>query len=1239
MPFRRRPDLYLPSSFRGYDPPTNHGGQSVTVEPDLRPGGALALGEHLGLVLDRLGDGITVQGPGGELVYANEAGARLCGYGSPEELLAAPLSEVMLRFELFDENGDPFAPGDLPGQLALDGKHPPEVLIRVRERDTEATRWSLVNAFPITGAAGGVLYAVNLFRDVTDRTDAARRLRFLADASGVLASSLDYEEILVQIAQLAVPTIADWCIVWVVDDDGELRTLTFAHGDSEQVRIAEETSGGYPPGGRAVEQVIDSGKPLLVPEITDAFLVESARDEEHLALLRHADLRSFLAVPLAGRDHVYGALGLLAIRGSPRFGEGDLELAADLGRRAAATIETALLLRRTEETAERAELQNEVGRVLSEATDEATAVDRILESVCRALDWDAGQLWRFDEDGVTLRADRLWRRPGVETEAFELASREHAVVRGTGLPGRVWEAGELVWVPDVLADPHFARGAAAEEAGLHGALAFPLLLAGEVVGVVEFLSRELRDPEPPLAATLSAIGSQLGLFLARVQAEQAREQLLGSERNARAAAEEAARMLSKLEEVTQAALRHVVSGDVLDEMLRQITRLLDSDTSAILLLDEEGKFLTVRAALGFDREIDHAVPIPFGEGMAGRVAASATPVVIRDLARVELASPHLRERGIKSLVAIPIMVGEQVIGVAHAGSIETGHFEEVDMRLLRLMADRIALAITQSQAYEDERRARHEAELAHRRLAFLAEASTLLATSLDYESTLGAVARLAVPHLADWCVVDVAVDSSRLERIAVAHIDPDKIGLVTELQRRWPSQETDPIGPYAVLRSGTPELAPAIPEEMLVQTTHDDEHLQVVRDLGIRSYMCVPMWGRDRVLGAVTFVTAESERSYTEADLALAEELARRAAVAVENAMLYRQVEERARAARVLDAVGDGVFLIDSRGIIGLWNPAAETITGLKAEEVVGRQAAEAVPAWETIAPRVPVVSEVDRAVARAETVPLELGERELWLSISGVGFADGTVYAFRDLTQERVLEELKAEFVSTVSHELRTPLAAVYGAAMTLRRRDFAADEEQRDKLLGLIVSEAERLATIVNDILWASRLDAESMRFAIQSCDAEALAQSVIDAANVHRPPNVELVLQSPDGLPGVAGDPDKIRQVMANLLDNAVKYSPDGGRIEVELTASSASVRFAVHDEGLGVPPAEQRRIFEKFYRLDPNLTRGVGGTGLGLYICRELVHRMNGRLWVVSPRADGKGSTFAFELPAAQQAGAT
>jgi signal transduction histidine kinase len=668
--------------------------------------------------------------------------------------------------------------------------------------------------------------------------------------------------------------------------------------------------------------------------------------------------------------------------------------------------------------------------------------------------------------------------------------------------------------------------------------------------------------------------------------------------------------------------------------LLQILHVVKADTCAILLLDDERRFLTVRAARGFDAEIEGAVPIPFGEGMAGRVAALGKPVLIDDLSEVELASPHLRERGITSLVAIPIATDDRVIGVAHAGSTRPRYFGDEDVRLLRLMADRIALAVTQAQLYESERSARRDAEEAHRRLSFLAEASTILASSLDYESTLQAVARLVVPHLADWCAVDVTDSEERLARIAVAHAALPHDELLRRAGQLRPSEPHDPVGPFAVLRRGSSELAPHVPDDILGSLGGDDAGAEMLRQLGFASYMCVPLHGRDRVLGTILFASGEPGR-YAEGELALAEELARRAAVAVENALLYRQIEERAQAARVLAAVGDGVFLVDGRGVVRLWNAAAEAITGLPAAEVVGRPASEAIPGWAAVAGRVPV-SAPPGSGNRFEAVPLELPQGELWLSLSGVGFADGTVYAFRDLTQDRVLDELKAEFVATVSHELRTPLAAVYGAAMTLQRPDFRADGEQRDRLLGLIARESERLATIVDDILWAGHLDAESLQLSIQSCDAKELARGVIESAEVHRPANVELRLTSAEILPPVSGDPDKISQVLVNLLDNAVKYAPDGGCIEVELSVEAGHVRFSVHDPGLGVPPAEQRRIFEKFYRLDPNLTRGVGGTGLGLYICRELVRRMGGRIWVVSPRPGVKGSTFAFELPVARRA---
>jgi signal transduction histidine kinase len=263
--------------------------------------------------------------------------------------------------------------------------------------------------------------------------------------------------------------------------------------------------------------------------------------------------------------------------------------------------------------------------------------------------------------------------------------------------------------------------------------------------------------------------------------------------------------------------------------------------------------------------------------------------------------------------------------------------------------------------------------------------------------------------------------------------------------------------------------------------------------------------------------------------------------------------------------------------------------------------------------------------------VPVDVQGEERWLSISAVQFPGGTVYAFRDLTDERAVDQLKSDFVATVSHELRTPLSAIYGAALTLKRDDVQLEESQRDGLLDVVASEADRLARIVNDILWASRLDSGQMGVSIESCDAVKIASQIVNVVRAHAPENIDLVLEAPDGLPAVATDPDKLRQVLTNLVDNAVKYSPDGGRVLVAVSHTGKRIRFRVEDPGLGIPPSEQTRIFEKFFRLDPGMTRGVGGTGLGLYICRELVYRMHGRIWVSS---DGRsGSTFNVELPVA------
>jgi PAS domain S-box-containing protein len=398
--------------------------------------------------------------------------------------------------------------------------------------------------------------------------------------------------------------------------------------------------------------------------------------------------------------------------------------------------------------------------------------------------------------------------------------------------------------------------------------------------------------------------------------------------------------------------------------------------------------------------------------------------------------------------------------------------------------------------------------------------------------------------------------------------------------------------------------------------------------------MCVPLVSGGRTLGSISFVSGESGRRFGTGDLAFAEELARQAAAAVDNAQLYAEAENRAQAARALASVADGVFLLDAAGVVRLWNAAAEAITGLRAESLLGRRADEALPGWAEVTDRVPLAGSPGPAGSRAESVPLEIDGRELWLSITGVELDEGAVYAFRDLTEERAVEKMKSDFVATVSHELRTPLAAIYGSALTVRRRDLALDDELRERLLTVIAEESTRLAEIIDDLLLASHLDSGGLEADVQSCDARRLAQGVLDAAGTHLPERVSLVLDAPKRLPRVAADPGQLRQVLANVVDNAVKYSPDGGEVRLELEPRDGRMRFAVRDSGLGIPSKEQARIFEKFYRLDPNMTRGIGGTGLGLYICRELVRRVGGRIWVESEI--GKGSTFFVELPLADGA---
>jgi PAS domain S-box-containing protein len=512
-----------------------------------------------------------------------------------------------------------------------------------------------------------------------------------------------------------------------------------------------------------------------------------------------------------------------------------------------------------------------------------------------------------------------------------------------------------------------------------------------------------------------------------------------------------------------------------------------------------------------------------------------------------------------------------------------------------------------------------------RRLDFLREAGQLLAASLDYKTATQRVAELAVRDYADWCVVDVTEDGSPLRRIALARAE-----LLQQGSSAGPEPEPEPAV-LEVVESGAAKVIPALGE-----SAKGEEKPQLLSGIEARTSICVPLRSQKRTLGALTLARTESREVFGADDVALAEDFAARIALGIDRGHLFREVEERRDAQRVLQHVADGILLIDRGGIVRLWNPAAEAITSIRVGEIVGKSAADSIPGWREAVDSVPVSATPDPGHAEV-VIPVDTKRGERWISISGVEFFGGTVYAFRDLTEVRHLEELKADFIATASHELRTPLAAVYGAAQTLLRHDFALDEGGRDRFVSLIAEESERLGRIVNEILLANQLDAGRLDLGSEPFDAVEVVERVVEATRVHAPPEISLEVVVADEVPRVFADRDKARQVLVNLIENAIKYSPDGGRVEIGVQSRDTEVRFHVKDEGMGIPPEEQSRVFEKFYRLDPQMTRGVGGTGLGLYICDELVGRMGGRIWVEGNK--DKGSTFFFDLPADEAATAS
>jgi PAS domain S-box-containing protein len=995
------------------------------------------------------------------------------------------------------------------------------------------------------------------------------RLRRLLEASSTLLGSLSVEKVLPEVLDLARRTLAaDAYALWQLDEDNKRWEIAIHSGLSEDY-VA------HAPGTIKSDSDVSYDAPIVAEDIAEAEWLTPEHRRAHAA----AGTQSMLAVALRHDERVFGTLAFYY--GEPhQFTEAEKSAAWTLGNLAAVAIRTAELYEIQRRRADDRKFVADASEQLATSLDyEATLANVAALAVPGFADWCTIDM--LDEGGAIKRLTVAHVDPAKVRWANELVEKYPPdpdapygvpnVIR-TGRPELFTEIADELLVEAAADQPELLE--ILRELGLKSMICVPLSARDKAFGAITFVSAETgrRYDEADLATAQD---------LARSAATAVDNALLFRE--------------------AEAARRHA------QESLAVVDSVFAAAPVGLAFMDTNFRYARVNDALA----LINGLPADEHYGRTLREVLGDLADEIEPLHRqvIETGEPRLNL---------------QVTGQTAAAPGQDRNWLVSYYPVRNLADETIGVGVVLMDVTEREQ-ARAAAEAATERLGVLAEASQQLASTLDYETTLANLASLLVPRYADWYAVDVLDDSGGFRRLAVVHKDPAKAQWVETACEQYTADPDEPEGTGRVVRTGEAILYRTITDEFLSSSTRDPEHHQVLHQLGMESAMVVPLTAGGRTYGALMLVSADPDRLFDEEDLDFAKHLGRRAAVAVDNARLYRAAEERARASLVVSHVADGVLLIDRLGVIRLWNPAAERITGLAAKETLGRRADEVFGSKEATAPLPP------GQTTRPTTYQVDVNGRELWLSITGVGFEEGSVYAFRDLTAERGIEKLKSDFVSTISHELRTPLAAIYGAALTLRREDVPLGEPQRAGLLEVIASESDRLARIVNDILWASRLESGGMHTTIEQCDGVAIARSVIEAARHYVPPSIELAITAPEDAPPIQADEDKARQVLTNLVDNAVKYSPDGGRVELEIAVAGPRLRFVVRDQGLGIPPAEHRRIFEKFYRLDPDLTRGVGGTGLGLYISRELLERMGGRIWVES--SGRGGSTFVAELPIA------
>jgi PAS domain S-box-containing protein len=665
---------------------------------------------------------------------------------------------------------------------------------------------------------------------------------------------------------------------------------------------------------------------------------------------------------------------------------------------------------------------------------------------------------------------------------------------------------------------------------------------------------------------------------------------------------------------------------VLTRILASAQQLIAADAYAIWRTYDEGETWQTLASQGLSNEYSFTanrpgVPIPPGPIVA--VDVSSVPFLA-------LRAPMYEREGIRSLLTVPLVIDGNAAGTIAFYYRKPHWFTEREVQYATALANlaAAALRIAELQAAQQQER---------RRLAFLAEASALLSSSLDYEATLRRVTQLAVPHIGDWCSVNI-VQGDTLVPLAVAHVDPQRIALAEEFCRRYPESLREETATVELLHRGESQLLRFVPDEALVAAATDEEHLRMLRELRLASIITVPLQTRGRCFGLLRLATAESGRLLDKDDLHLAEDLARRASVAIDNANLYRDLREGEERYRTLVAATAAlVFQTDPLAQFSEPQHDWTAYTGQTWEEHQNLGWANALHPEDRS--RV-----LEHAMLSVHERRLQQVSARLWHAASRdyrhivvravpLLTTEGTVREWvgtiTDVHDQRHAEETlrrteklaaAGRLAATVAHEINNPLEAVTNLLYIAQRSSSLDDATRRN--LAVADEELQRVAHIVRQTLGFYR-EATAPR----ATDLGMVIGDVLDLYRRRaRDRKIELITDIPEGITPVvvAGE---IKQVVANLIANAIDSISPPGRIRVTVRADAENSEIVIADTGAGIEQDKRPRLFEPFFTTKKDI-----GTGLGLWVSKGIVEKHRGSIiFESSTDAVEHGTRFVVTLP--------